>query len=180
VATVWTIGHSTRSLDEFVGLLAGHGIESIADVRRYPGSRRLPHFGRDALCAALEASGIAYEHMVELGGRRRALPDSPNTAWRSAQFRGYADYMMTAEFHAAVEKLRMLAATRRTAMMCAEALWWRCHRGLVADYLKAAGDEVLHVVAAGKVEPHPFTSAARIIDGRLSYAAGDDANPRLL
>lgn len=176
--TVWTIGHSTRTLEEFLGLLANHEIEGVADVRRYPGSRRLPHFSRDALRESLASHDLAYEHMVELGGRRRALPDSPNTAWRSESFRGYADYMMTPEFRAAIDRLRALAAQRRTAVMCAEAVWWRCHRGLVADFLKADGDEVLHIVHAGKVEPHPFTPPARIVHGKLSYA--EDETPRLL
>ena len=173
---LWTIGHSTRSIDEFLALLAEHRIEAVADVRRYPGSRRLPHFSREALCESLRGSDLEYVHIPNLGGRRRARPDSPNTAWRSEQFRGYADYMMTEEFEAAFGELVDLAGRRRTAMMCAEALWWRCHRGLVADALKARGADVLHIVGAAKVEPHPYTSAARIVGGRLTYLPTDQAD----
>ena len=168
--TIWTIGHSTRGIDEFLALLAEYDIQALADVRRYPGSRRMPQFGRDALRETLNASGLEYVHMVELGGRRRALPDSPNTAWRSEAFRGYADYMMTDEFARAFAALLELAARRRTVIMCAEALWWRCHRGLVSDALKAAGHEVLHILGPRKTEPHPYTSAASIVGGKLSYA----------
>jgi uncharacterized protein (DUF488 family) len=168
---IWTIGHSTRTFDEFLALLQTPDIQTLADVRRFPGSRRLPHFGQDALSSSLQKAGIAYEHFPDLGGRRRARPDSPNTAWRNEAFRGYADYMMTDEFHAGVTRLLELAAHKRTAFMCAEALWWQCHRGLIADYLKTAGHDVLHIMAAGKIEPHPFTSAARIVDGALSYAS---------
>jgi uncharacterized protein (DUF488 family) len=175
---IWTIGHSTRSVEEFVALLEGAGIEAVADVRRYPGSRRLPHFEREALADSLSAAGIGYVHLVDLGGRRKATADSPNTAWRSEAFRGYADYMMTAGFAAAMDSLLGLAAAKRTAMMCAEAVWWRCHRGLVADWLKAAGHEVLHILGPQKIEPHPYTPAARLVGGNLSYAADDQ--PRLL
>jgi uncharacterized protein (DUF488 family) len=169
--TIWTIGHSTRSLDEFLDLLREHRIEAIADVRRYPGSRKFPHFGRDALRDALDGAGIAYVHLFELGGRRKAAPDSPNTAWRSEAFRGYADFMMTDEFQAAIARLLELAASRRTAILCAEAVWWRCHRGLVADWLKAEGHEVLHITGHSAPQPHPYTSAATIVSGRLSYAS---------
>ena len=172
---IWTIGHSTRTFDEFLGLLNESEINALADVRRFPGSRRLPHFGRDALSASLARAGIAYEHFPELGGRRQPRADSPNTAWRNEAFRGYADYMMTDEFRAGITRLLDLAEQKRTAFMCAEALWWHCHRGLIADHLKAAGHEVLHILGPGKIEPHPFTSAARIVDGALSYAAMRDA-----
>jgi uncharacterized protein (DUF488 family) len=170
---MWTIGHSTRTFDEFLELLRSADIGAVADVRRFPGSRRLPHFGREALSAALGRAGVTYEHLPELGGRRRPRPDSPNTAWRDEGFRGYADYMMTAEFAAGIARLIELGARTRTAFMCAEALWWHCHRGLIADYLKARGHDVLHIMGAGKIEPHPFTSAARIVDGELSYAPAD-------
>jgi uncharacterized protein (DUF488 family) len=168
---IWTIGHSTRSLDEFLELLRANGIEALADVRHYPGSRRLPHFNRDALAEALPAAGIEYRHLVRLGGRRKPVPDSPNTAWRSEQFRGYADYMATDEFREGMDELLELAAARPTAMMCAEAVWWRCHRSLVSDWLKVRDHEVLHIVGPRKVEPHPYTSAASIVGGRLSYAS---------
>jgi uncharacterized protein (DUF488 family) len=170
---IWTIGHSTRTLDEFLALLKSNDIRALADVRRYPGSRRLPHFGRDALAHSLDAIGIAYQHCSDLGGRRRPRTDSPNTAWRNEAFRGYADYMMTDEFRAGIARLQELAQSTPTAIMCAEALWWQCHRGLIADDLKAAGHEVTHIMGPGKIVAHPFTSAARIVDGRLSYAAAD-------
>ena len=172
---LWTVGHSTRSLDDFLALLRTHGIEALADVRHYPGSRRLPHFNRDALAASLHEAGIEYRHIVRLGGRRKPGPDSPNTAWRSEQFRGYADYMATDDFRDGLDELLELAASRPTAMMCAEAVWWRCHRSLVSDLLKNEGHEVLHIASAGKAELHPYTTVARLADGRLSYA--EDATP---
>ena len=167
---IWTIGHSTRKIEEFIGLLKEHRISALADVRRYPGSRRHPQFGQEQFATALRQEGMEYIHFPELGGRRPARPDSPNTAWRNEAFRGYADYMMTPEFLAGVERLRKLSRESPTAIMCAEALWWQCHRGLVADFLKAEGEQVLHIVGPGKVEEHPFTSAARIVSGKLSYA----------
>jgi uncharacterized protein (DUF488 family) len=168
--TVWTIGHSTLPIEEFIPLLTANGIAVLADVRRFPGSRRHPQFGAEALSSALGAAGIRYEAFPDLGGRRDPRPDSTNLAWRNASFRGYADYMETSEFRAAIERLLSMAQPQRTAVMCAEAVWWRCHRGLVADYLKAARHEVLHIGASGPPAPHPYTSAARLIDGRLSYA----------
>jgi|SRR5579859_3799311 len=167
---IWTIGHSTRSGEEFIALLQDNQVKALADVRRFPGSRRYPQFGQAQLASALEKSGIEYFHFPDLGGRRRPRPDSPNTAWRNEAFRGYADYMMTEPFRAAVERLLKVARSKRAAMMCAEAVWWQCHRGLIADYLKAMGHAVWHISGTGRVEPHPFTSAARIVDGQLSYA----------
>jgi len=166
---IWTIGHSTRKIEEFIGLLKEHDITALADVRRYPGSRRHPQFGQEQLAKELGTQGISYVHFPELGGRRPARRDSPNTAWRNEAFRGYADYMMTPEFKAGIERLRCLAEEKPSAIMCAEALWWQCHRGLIADYLKAEGQRVMHIVGSGKTEEHPFTSAARIVNGRLSY-----------
>ena len=171
--TIWTVGHSTRTLDEFLALLAAHRIEAVADVRRYPGSRKYPQFNRDALQRSLEEARIAYLPFPELGGRRRARPDSRNTAWRHEAFRGYADYMETEGFRAGIEQLLALAGRKRTAVMCAEAVWWRCHRSLIADYLKAEGARVEHIIGAGSPEPHPYTSAARLNNGRLSYSAGE-------
>jgi uncharacterized protein (DUF488 family) len=168
---IWTIGHSNRSLDQFQALLEGHHIRALADVRRFPGSRRYPQFGQEALAQALASKGIQYLHFPELGGRRVARPDSPNTAWRNEAFRGYADYMMEESFRAGIERLVTLARTTRTAVMCAEALWWQCHRALIADYLKAQGATVRHILSPGKTEEHPFTSAARLVNKRLSYAA---------
>lgn len=168
---VWTIGHSTLAIEEFIAPLKSVAIESLVDVRSFPGSRRYPHFGKDNLAASLVEAGIEYAHFAELGGRRRARPDSRNVAWRNEGFRGYADYMETANFRDGIKRLLDLASTDRTAVMCAEAVWWRCHRSLIADYLKAAGVDVVHIVDAQRCEPHPFTSAARIVNGELSYRA---------
>jgi uncharacterized protein (DUF488 family) len=172
--TLWTVGHSTRSIEEFLEILREHDIAVMADVRRFPGSRRHPHFGQQALAASLKDAGIGYVHFPELGGRRQARKDSPNTAWRNAAFRGYADYMMTTEFHSGIERLLSIAARHRVAVMCAEAVWWQCHRSLIADFLKASEHEVIHATALGRSEPHPFTSAARVVDGALTYSAQPD------
>lgn len=167
---LWTIGHSNQPLEPFLAALTGHEIALVADVRRFPMSRRHPHFSKERLAAALEEAAVAYLHFPELGGRRSPRKDSRNTAWRVAGFRGYADYMETAEFAAGMARLLDEAAKRRVAIMCAELLWWQCHRGLIADYLKSRGHDVVHIVSATKHEAHPYTSAARIIDGALSYA----------
>ena len=166
---IWTVGHSTRSIEEFVAILKSFDLQVLADVRSFPGSRRYPHFNKDSLRASLHASGIEYQHTPELGGRRRSKPDSLNMAWRNESFRGYADYMETEAFRAAIDRLIVVARERRCAVMCAEAVWWRCHRSLISDQLKANGVEVIHIIDAGKSEAHPFTSVARIIDGKLSY-----------
>ncbi len=167
---IWTIGHSTRAIDEFVSLLKENGIELLADVRTWPGSRRYPQFNKEALMESLNAHGIRYEHFPELGGRRTPKLESRNTAWRNTSFRGYADYMETEQFQTGIERLLdVAAATGPTAIMCAEAVWWRCHRALIADHLKARGVEVIHILSANKVEPHPYTPAARIVHGELSY-----------
>jgi uncharacterized protein (DUF488 family) len=167
---IWTIGHSTRTIDEFISSLNENAIQLLADVRAWPGSKRYPQFNKDALAESLTANGIRYEHFPELGGKRKSRPDSRNTAWRNASFRGYADYMEAEQFQKGIERLLDIAAeTGPTAIMCAEAVWWRCHRSLIADYLKAGGVEVLHVLGANKVERHPYTSAARIVNGKLSY-----------
>ena len=169
---IWTIGHSTRTIGEFISLLEAHGIKLLADVRLLPGSKRYPQFNKETLADSLGKVGIAYEHFPELGGRRKPRSDSPNTAWRNESFRGYADYMETEQFHNGVKSLLDLAADAGpTAIMCAEAVWWRCHRSLISDYLKAANIEVMHILDANKVEPHPYTSAARIVNGKLSYTA---------
>jgi uncharacterized protein (DUF488 family) len=168
--SIWTIGHSTRSAEEFVEIIREHQIEAIVDVRSFPGSRRYPHFNKEQLSETLPAAGIEYVHMPELGGRRKSRPESKNIAWQNEGFRGYADYMETADFQKGIEKLLEVSRHRRSAVMCAEAVWWRCHRSLIADYLKARGVEVIHILSAGKAQPHPYTSVARIVDGRLSYA----------
>ena len=188
---IWTIGHSTRAIDDFISLLKGNEINLLADVRAFPGSKRYPQFNEEALAKSLNAHGIRYEHFPELGGKRKSKPDSRNTAWRNASFRGYADYMETEQFQKGVERLLAFAGQGAAAwaaaevkhdgweavtpwsaaIMCAEAVWWRCHRSLIADYLKVRAEEVLHVLGANKVEPHPYTPAARIVNGELSYEA---------
>ena len=167
---IWTIGHSTRTIDEFISLLQENKINLLADVRAWPGSKRYPQFNKDAVAESLNAQGISYEHFPELGGKRKSKPDSRNTAWRNASFRAYADYMETEQFQQGIERLLNVAAKAGpTCIMCAEAVWWRCHRSLIADYLKARGVEVLHILGASKVDPHPYTSASRIVNGQLSY-----------
>lgn len=169
---IWTIGHSTRKIDIFISLLEGNGIKLIADVRMFPGSKRYPQFNKELLANSLSEHGIRYEHFPELGGRRKPKPDSKNTTWRNEAFRGYADYMETEDFRKGVARLVDLAEKNGpTAIMCAEALWWRCHRALVSDFLKGRGNAVTHIVDLGKTEPHPFTSAARMVNGELTYAA---------
>jgi uncharacterized protein (DUF488 family) len=167
--SIWTIGHSTHTIEELIELLKHYQIELLVDVRHFPGSRRLPHFNKPAMQAALLEAGIRYEHLVELGGRRPARPDSHNTAWRNASFRGYADYMETEPFRRGIERLLELAREAPTAIMCSEAVWWRCHRSMVADYLKAMGVRVFHILSLKTAQEHPYTSAARIVDGKLSY-----------
>lgn len=167
--TVWTVGHSTRSGEEFGKILLAHEIKVLVDVRSFPGSRRLPQFNREALAASLANLGIEYRHEPRLGGRRKPRADSHNTAWKNASFRAYADHMESEEFRRGVEDLLEVAANQRTAFMCAEAVWWRCHRSLIADYLKAEGHTVLHIIDQSKTQEHPFTSAARIVEGKLSY-----------
>jgi uncharacterized protein (DUF488 family) len=172
ISRIWTIGHSTRPIEDFIAALEGHGIRLLVDVRSFPGSKRYPQFNKEALAKSLREHGIRYEHFLELGGRRKPKPDSRNTAWRNASFRGYADYMETEEFQKGAERLLALAhEAGPAAIMCAEAVWWRCHRSLISDYLKARGIEVIHILDANKTEPHPFTSAARIVNGELSYGA---------
>jgi len=172
--TLFTIEHSTRGIGELLALLAEHAIETLVDVRRFPASRRHPQFSREALAASLAAAGIAYVHEPDLGGRRQPRPDSPNTAWRVAAFRGYADYMGSEPFAAALERLLRSAARSRTAMMCAEAVPWRCHRRLIADAAAAAGAEVLHILGPGRAERHQLDANARVV------AAPDPARVRLV
>lgn len=169
--TIWTIGHSTRSIEEFVALLKRYQLETVADVRRFPGSRRLPQFGEDALRTSLGDQGIDYLLIRELGGRRRPAADSINTAWRNTSFRGYADHVGSAEFSIGLERLQELAAQRRTAMMCAEVLWWRCHRSLISDVLMVSGIKVMHIRDEKHLEEHPFTRPARLYRGALTYDA---------
>jgi uncharacterized protein (DUF488 family) len=169
--TVWTIGHSTRTQAAFIALLQQYGIKAVADIRRFPGSRRLPQFMSATLEAALAEHDIAYEWIEALGGRRRAPPGS-TSAWRNASFRGYAAHLQSEEFNHGLDSLLKLAASRPTAMMCAEVLWWRCHRSMVSDVLKLRGMEVLHIQDEQRLSPHPFTSPARLDKGELSYEEG--------
>ena len=170
---VLTIGHSTRPIDVFVGLLARQNVAVLADVRRFPGSRTQPQFGREALRGALDAAGIRYEWFEALGGRRKAASDSQNLRWRNASFRGYADYMESAAFRSAFDALVTLADAQRTAIMCAEVLWWRCHRALLSDALQASGRPVAHIGPDGNLIAHPYTPAAHIVDGRVRYDDGE-------
>jgi len=170
VATLYTIGHSTRTLDELIAALRAHSIATLADIRSFPMSRRLPHFNRESLEKTLPAAGIRYVWMKELGGRRKAIrDDSPNIALRNASFRNYADYMLTAEFQNAAAELIRLGEQSPTAYMCAERVYFRCHRMLVSDWLTAHGHEVLHIDGIGPVKPHKLLSEARVIDGELIY-----------
>jgi uncharacterized protein (DUF488 family) len=168
-ATLWTVGHSTHPIAEFIDILLTQGLTDIADVRRYPGSRKYPHFDPGPLEAALGGAGIGYVPMPELGGRRKPRLDTTHTAWRNESFRGYADYMDTPEFASAAARLAEVARAGRVAVMCAEGVWWRCHRSMIADYFKAHGWEVLHILGSAEPKPHPFTPVARIVDGRLTY-----------
>ena len=172
--TVWTVGHSTRELERFVALLQREGIERLWDVRRFPMSRRYPHFNRESLAVSLPAAGIEYAHAPQLGGRRAPPKSAPPTAWRNAGFAGYAAYMTTDEFRAAIAGLRDAAAERRTTVMCAEAVHWRCHRNLISDALVALGDEVLHI-GDGGVTPHTLTRFAVVERGDVRYPPEDAA-----
>jgi uncharacterized protein (DUF488 family) len=172
IPRIWTIGHSTRDIGDFIATLQANAIKAVADVRLLPGSKRYPHFNQTALQVSLAEAGISYEHFPELGGRRKAKHNSRNTSWRNEAFRGYADHMETEEFDLGIKRLVALGQrVGPTAMMCAEAVWWHCHRALISDFLKVRGVEVIHIIDAKKNEPHPFTSAATVLDGQLSYAA---------
>jgi len=173
---VHTAGHSTRSSEELLALLAGHGVTTLVDVRRYPASRRHPQFSRDALAAALAGAGMEYVHEPDLGGRRAPRPDSPHTAWRVEAFRGYADHMETPQFQAALDRLVRRSREETVAILCAEAVPWRCHRRLISDALVARGIPVLHILGPHRADPHALDPNARILpNGRLLYAgpAGD-------
>ena len=167
--TVWTIGHSTRPIETFLAVLAAYEIEVVADVRRFPGSRRQPQFGAGALEAALAAHHVAYHWLPSLGGRRRAADDSPNTGWRHPAFRGYADHLATEEFAEGLFELLLFARGLRTAIMCAETLWWRCHRRLIADVLVSLGIEVVHIRDDRNAERHRLTAEARVGRARFAY-----------
>ncbi len=166
---LYTIGHSNRSIDEFLSLLQAHGVKQLVDVRTAAGSRRHPQFMQDELARALAAHDIAYTYMPALGGFRRPGPDSINTAWRNESFHGYADYMQTPAFETALQELLGLAEQAPTAVMCAEAVPWRCHRSLIADALAARGLSVGHIMSPTRCNPHTMTSFAQVEDGRVTY-----------
>jgi uncharacterized protein (DUF488 family) len=170
LAVLYTIGHSTRPLDELIGVLRVHQVQTLVDIRAFPMSRRLPQFNRDSLEQSLPAAGIRYLSMTALGGyRKKILEDSPNIALRNQSFRNYADYMLTTEFDHAMSELLALAEKSRTAYMCAERIYFRCHRMLVSDWLVAHGHEVFHIDDTAPVKPHKLMAEARIINGRLIY-----------
>jgi uncharacterized protein (DUF488 family) len=175
--TVYTLGHSTRTADELLDLLRRHAVRGVADVRRYPASRRHPQFAREVLQESLPAAGVRYDWLPALGGRRPVRPDSPHVAWREAGFRGYADHMETAEFAEGLSALLALAAERPTAIMCAEAVPWRCHRSLVADVLTVRGAHVEHITGLGRSSPHRRTAFARVRAGRITYPPIRAAKP---
>ncbi|MBW3625835.1 MAG: DUF488 domain-containing protein [Armatimonadetes bacterium] len=173
--TLYTLGHSNTSLEDLLARLRLAGIETLVDVRRYPGSRKWPHFNRDSLAAALPVHSIAYRHTEALGGRRNARPDSVNTAWKNASFQGYADYMQTPVFQRALEELLETARESPTAIMCSEILWWRCHRSLIADAAVARGWRVVHLLP-GRTEEHRLREFARVEGDRVIYPG---SNPSL-
>ena len=167
---IYTIGHSTRSLVEFLDMLQSFDIKILADIRSLPGSRKFPQFDKENLKISLEEAGIQYIHLADLGGRRKAKKDSKNNRWNNDSFRGYADYMETEEFESAILKLEHIALEQPTAYMCSEAVWWRWHRTMVSDYLKAIGWTVLHIMASGKVQKHRYTELARKVGDYVLYS----------
>lgn len=170
MTTLYTIGHSTRTFEEFLSALRAHSIGTLGDIRSLPVSRRLPHFNRESLEHSLPGAGIQYVWLKELGGRRRKIrDDSPNIALRNDSFRNYADYMLTAEFERGISELLSLGRRSPTAYMCAERVYFRCHRMLVSDWLVAHGHEVLHIDAEGPARPHKLMSEARLVDGQVIY-----------
>ena len=177
-STLWTVGHSTRPIDAFLALLHAHAIGTLIDVRTVPRSRHNPQFNTDSLAQSLRDAGIAYRHMPDLGGLRKPRKDSINTGWRNESFRGYADYVQTAEFGRALDALMAVARTTGTAIMCAEAVPWRCHRSLIADALVSRGWTVRHIMTEASSDPHQLTSFARLENGHLTYP-DPDAPPRL-
>jgi uncharacterized protein (DUF488 family) len=166
---IYTIGHSTHAGEDFVALLRAHAIRQLADVRSIPRSRRHPQFNQESLAALLDLHGIAYRHFPQLGGRRRPRPDSTNSAWHENGFRGYADHMETQEFQAGVESLIQFSGGARTVVMCAEAVWWRCHRRLLADALLVRGLPVSHILSAAAPKPHELSEFARVRGAEVSY-----------
>jgi uncharacterized protein (DUF488 family) len=169
--TIYTIGHSTRSIEQFLGLLAAHNVEELVDVRTVPKSRHNPQFGQEELAAALQQAGISYMHLEKLGGLRRSSKDSVNLGWQNSSFRGFADYMATPEFQEGLDELKAIAEKKRVAIMCAEAVPWRCHRSLIADALTMQGWQVLHIQSKKTASPHELTPFLKVQDGKLTYPA---------
>lgn len=171
---IWTIGHSTRSIEEFLNLLAAARISQLVDVRSFPGSHKFPQFNKDTLVTSLPEYNIQYIHLKNLGGRRKARTNSQNKVWRHSSFRGYADYMETSAFKEALESLKHLALENNTAIMCAEAVWWRCHRSMLSDALKAQDWKVMHIMGKNNFKEHPYTKPAKIVSGKLCYQAENE------
>ena len=167
--TIYTIGHSTRPIEEFLHLLTLSKIELVVDIRRFPGSKKFPQYNPDNLKMSLLAEGIDYLAIEKLGGRRKVSPNSKNTIWRNPSFQGYADYMQTQDFADGIAELIKVASLKTTAIMCSEAVWWRCHRSMDADYLKSKGWEVLHIIGESQPKEHPYTAPAQIVNGQLTY-----------
>ena len=174
--TIYTIGHSTHSITAFIEMLQSFHIKTLVDIRHFPGSNKHPQFNKENLETALTKDGIQYIHLVDLRGRRKPRANSKNNRWHNESFKGYADYMETPAFEAAVIKLETIALQQLTAYMCAEAVWWRCHRSMVSDYLKARGWHVLHIMSVSKTEEHPYTSPARVVGNRVYYYDKDSFN----
>lgn len=176
--TIWTIGHSTHSIEMFLAMLKSFQIDMVVDIRSMPGSRKFPQFDMDNLALSLQEVGVQYQHLTGLGGRRKAKKETKNTRWHNVSFRGYADYMETAEFSNAVNILQKIALKQSTAMMCSEAVWWRCHRSMVADYLKAKEWQVEHIMGVGKCQPHRYTAPARIVNGVVFYSEDESVDDK--
>lgn len=173
--TIYTIGHSTRPFDEFLAMLKSFNIKVLADIRRLPGSTKFPQYDQDELKTSLKENGIEYIYLEDLGGRRKLSKTTKNTAWRNKSFQAYADNMETETFRNGAEKLKMQANAKPTAMMCSEAVWWRCHRSMVSDYIKAQGWTVLHIMSESKATEHPYTSPAKVHGGKVSYESDDES-----
>lgn len=171
---IWTIGHSNHRMEDFLLLLQSFEIKVLVDIRRFPGSKKFPHFNKEELSSTLKKHNIEYLHYKELGGRRKPRPDSLNDRWENSAFRGYADYMETEEFKRSLTSLKEAAEAQATAMMCSEAKWWQCHRALVSDVLKWEGWSVFHIMGKGKAKEHPYSPGARQIQGHLDYSKSSD------
>jgi len=168
---IWTIGHSTRSIEDFIEMLQAFKIEVLVDVRSFPGSRRFPQFNKENLAESLLTNKIEYLHILRLGGRRTPKKDSKNRGWKHESFRGYADYMETEYFKKGIDELAEITEKRKTAIMCSEAVWWKCHRSMISDYLKLHGWTVMHIMDKIKAEEHPYTQVAKIVNGELDYSS---------